>query len=357
MVLFSALAIFLGFLVYQFFYEKTRYRYGTPYMHHNRECKRKEESINQLERVRFGVALKKMISFSLKKETWYDKISKWIGLIDEVQVGKDTFDKAIFVISDSRTTRELIRDQSEIQLRIQELFQFLKESKVTPARFTFAHGYAELIVTYKSKHQFRSLNGQIHNKLIRLVQTVEKHLKIEETTPRIVTIDTGINALLLALLLVGVCWPFAQHALLRIHCLDWRLIAKISMKITGVVIGMSVMALTVSMFRSSRIHLLVRKIVLGGFFALSLFLYAFLFQINVDWPIRESETVTIVVQKKESEHYRRTFITTYSIEGEDSTGTSYKVPLALDAWNKMYKGKSVEIEVKTGALGYRYIQE
>lgn len=68
---------------------------GVRYLSHIQRNKARKPS-----RLRIGLSAADSLEFTLKRETWLDRLFKSVGLAGEFQVGREAFDKAIYIVSD-----------------------------------------------------------------------------------------------------------------------------------------------------------------------------------------------------------------------------------------------------------------
>lgn len=72
----------------------------------------------------FGISGVQDCRFTIKYETWYDKLFKKIGVSNEVQTGDDEFDRLVYVISDNREVNKALTLNSEIRQAVKNIFYF-----------------------------------------------------------------------------------------------------------------------------------------------------------------------------------------------------------------------------------------
>ena len=81
----------------------------------------------------FGVPVRGLPEFRLKPQSFSDALFRRIGISNEVQTGDDTFDRAMYVVSDLPVARDALRRDPELRRRLLAAFQYVQQHRYVAA--------------------------------------------------------------------------------------------------------------------------------------------------------------------------------------------------------------------------------
>ena len=302
------------------------------------------------------------LDFSIKPETNWDRFFKAVGISVEYQIGRDEFDRDVYVISDHAEVCKVLGQSAELQDKIQHLLQLSRD-------------YA---MNFKSLH--------IHNKRI--------WVKLAPRNQSFVP-DTSTLAKAFIPILDSICKVFAAKLS---HCSSglkdpfyWKaavfLAISTGMAITGgvhlagltfihepytvdtnelfylsflvgsIVTGALVFLTLLFLGRTARTHLVILELISIGYFGAISSTMALARDINMEWDSASTQQYIVQVHDKSISRGRRH--TSYYLHIDDWLNPGYqkKVSVSSSKYHNFEIGAKLKVIQHPGYLGFRWVSE
>lgn len=299
--------------------------------------------------------------FSFKKETWYDRLSKFIGLSAEYQAGNKDFDNLVYVVSDdAELLKQISTNISTVEMML-DIFSSgenfnckIKEVRCNSGRlwvkFKTTGGFEETKVAGLAAFLVPLLQN-VSNELAKVPPIASKKWRDPFVVKAaiILAISTGlaINGLVHLLRLQQINEPFTVDTdQLLLGSAYWG---------AGIIISLLI-ATIIFLGRSARTHLVLIELLIVGSFGAASTSFTELRDINIELdqtPGTEYQAKTL--GKTISKGRRSTSYYLY-MEDWNKEESQKKVKVSSDFYHQTSVGDHLIILQKNGCLKYRWVE-
>lgn len=300
--------------------------------------------------------------FALRRETWFDRWCKRVGIASEHQVGSDEFDREIYVISDDPQFCQVLSSKSEMRDHVMLLFRS-GASKFCELK-EIRYNQEKLWLDYKVKDGFRR-------------ETIQKFA--EEYSPRLVLMAAELVKagqevkkqrrdpfLIKSILLLSISSGMLINGFLqfmRINLSELPLTLEVGELIGHaiglglVIVALLIVATIYLLGRSSRTHLVLLEIILAGSLGAFVTSAAELRDLNMELDRGEAAHHVVKALGKHISKGRKS--TSYYLHVEDWTGRERSLRLSVGSglYGRVAVGDAIEIVEKPGYFGYRWMEK
>lgn len=287
---------------------------------------------------------------------------KKIGLTKEHQVGRDAFDKAIYIVSDDLHLWRALSPEEKLTSDIDEMF------RLAPATFCelreIRYNSGMLWLRYKV---FTGFDAQSIDKVAaklapKLALIAAALIKAEQDTTKKLRDPFVIRAAVLLAISSGL----AINGALQLWRLDWTALPitldvgellRHALWLAGTVSALLIIAAIVWLGRSARTHLVLIELLVVGSLGAAATGAAELRDMNIEFDQHPPELHAVNTVLKAVARSRRS--TRYYLYVEDWEGKQSQVKLKVSAaiYERIDIGKRVVIVVRPGLLSYRWIED
>ncbi|HEX5057237.1 MAG TPA: hypothetical protein VFX02_12175 [Gammaproteobacteria bacterium] len=299
-------------------------------------------------------------NFSFKKETGSDRFFKQIGVCAEYQVGRDAFDKAIYIVSDDTFLCAQLSGNGKLTAEILKLFQdgetFSREIK----ELRCVSGY--LVATYKVRNDYTE--HQIFTAAqdaVPILARIGNELQHVAAKPGGKWRDPFVikAAVILAISSALAISGFMQ--LVRIGwtklplTLDTGLLWRDSILAGGLIVAALIVATIMSIGRSARTHLVLIELLLFGAFGAVATSFSELRDINMELDTVSHTEYRVQLYDKYVRKGRHGRSYYFSLENWTGVGTR-NIQVSEGLYDQIRAGEKVIILQRPGYLGYRWVE-
>ncbi|QEQ96755.1 hypothetical protein [Neptunomonas concharum] len=309
-----------------------------------------------------GIDSKNGYDYRLKREVWFDRLCKYLGLIVEFQVGDRKFDDLVFIMSDNEQLHRQLAEKEKIIPLVLDIYSAVNQYTFYVKEIRHNSGLLWIKFTTYSvfdEHDIQALVPKVVpllNKLSNEIESIPDKKDASWTDP----FTYKAAALLGISSALGI---FGYYQFERLVAFDSSvLIDEATLFYDALLLGSLLLAMLIGsvlllLRRSSRRHLvLLEALLIGGFgcFATSFFE---LKDYNADFDTAEPKIFEVSVFDKRSSSSRRR-ATSYYLYTEDwlNEGTQRSIRVDSSIYVGASSGDKVYVSQKSGALGYRWIE-
>lgn len=296
-------------------------------------------SSNGLKCMQLGVDTVSVLDFECKHESRIDRFFKWTGLSVEQQLGRDDFDRSVYLVSDDRRMLEALHDDPRIAELLMSFFATRPHPDYRTLRLVCRGGSLRVDLREASYLPARmsDMYDQVLPRLKELSERLPTRILLGDRRRdwlglraiAVLALSTGLaingGVQLFRLLLFGGSITLAPSQLLA-----WTL------PVGAALLGLMVLATTVLLARSSRLHLVMFEVLLVGLFGA--FATAFVEVRDLNMAMDRSEPTTM----------RSTVVDRYSTKSRRAPRRFYLVlsdwPVAGDRKARVDRGTYYSVE-------------
>jgi hypothetical protein len=277
--------------------------------------------------VLFGIKGLRDYNFTVKHETWYDRLFKKLGVSNEVQTGDDEFDQLVYVVSDNSLIHEKLVGSVDIRRALKSIFYFGGSQTAKVKKLECRKG--RLWIEFSTKDQISEANVKyvIADPLLASLKIIAKELNQLKQTDYKRWLDPFVYKGMVVLgISTGVAINAAIH-LARISFGDFPyLISNTELIWHSVFTGIFIVAILVVfalywMKNSSRTHLVLIELISIGLLGAIGSAFHELRDVNMEW----NQGLPKVMEAKLLKHYTTTSRT------KNGRRTNYH--LVFNDWN------------------------
>ncbi|MFN3616690.1 MAG: hypothetical protein ACK4K3_06905 [Aquabacterium sp.] len=320
------------------------------------------ETKNGVRGLLLGIPAPEGPNYTLKRESWIDRLCKAIGLSVEYQIGEPEFDKLVYIVSDDHHVHRAVATNALISRNTKTLFGLGKGMDCTPKELHHRHGM--LWIRYATNK--RPEPGQLQALARQVVPALEGIAGELRQIPHHATGGWRDPFVLKAAVILGLSTALAINATVHMMRIIWSevpftvdqdlLIADAIGWGLGA-IAVLVMVTLLVLGRSARTHLVLIELVLvGSLGAMGSALFE-LRELNMEFDTSSANRYQVQVLNKHIKKSRRS--TSHYLDVVDwntpEQVTSVKVS------KRLYDAVSIHGHVivtqRQGHLGYRWVQD
>ncbi len=302
------------------------------------------------------------IDFSIKPETKLDKLFKLIGISVEHQVGKDAFDKAIYIISDHSTICNVLSKSNALQNEILGLIDACKKHEL---KFHGMHIHNQRIwvkvspLSKKNIPNIQVIAKDIIPQLTLISDLLLASLSHVESSMRdpfyfraglFLAVSTGMAVM-------GGLHIFTLVMLKEPFILEVNKLFTMSLVLGSLIIGILTLMMIAFLGRSARTHLVLIELMTIGYFGAISSTLTLARDINIEWDSSSPKKYVVQVHNKTISRGRRS--TTYYVHVDDWTGRKHQKRISISGskYRSFNIGDKLEIDQHDGYLGIKWVNE
>lgn len=319
---------------------------GEPF----RYCSNSQNRLDNKQKVWIFCDAAKNIDFDIKPESWVDKFFKWLKISHEMQLGDRQLDNLIYFATDDSEVFNTIKNSPEIQIEILEMIKICKDSKIKLDLLSLHKGQIGIILRQKKYSSVR----ETAEKLVPLLRKISNQFD-EKMRNTMRTEDQVLPKIQRILKPLTYNFLFLIFAALPLILFDSgkQLISILPLIKTSILIGIIATVLVmifavIYLAGSSRVHLVLKAIVLAGIVNFSFDSFIILDNVNIYFDKSTARFVDTKISSKynggRSGHEYLTF-----------EGSSSGVPISHATYEKINVGEKLCVKEMPGFLGYKWI--
>lgn len=315
----------------------------------------------------FNVAVKAPVEFDFvfKRESAYDRICKFLGLSVEHQVGDDSFDKLVYIVSNDGHLTDQLLAQDQMQESVLALFKLgLYQCAITEIRC--AHG--RLWATVKVGKQFQHTSdlkylNKVEERVAALLQPLAEVLQASRPQTNAKHRDPFIlrAAIVLAcstgLVANGLSHLFRIFLTTDEFLIDTAQLWWYAAYGGAALVAVLVLLALVLLGRSARAHLVMVELVLAGSIGAVTTMFVELRDLNTEADTSAVVVVSAPVVGKTISRSRKGG-THYSVQVQDwvEPGTTRKINVSSDFYSQAQIGATIGFQQRAGFLGVPWVE-
>lgn len=311
--------------------------------------------------IQLGCPTDTTMDFSIKPETKLDQFFKSIGISIEHQVGKDSFDNALYLISDHSVICKALSQSSALQNEISNLFDICKN------------------------YQMELKELHIRNKRIWVKLTPKTKILAPDATDMAKDIVPALkiisNLFIANLPAVSILKdPFYYKAAIflaistgmgimgTVHLITLNLIEAPFTVETGELFSMSLALGTISiallitlMFillgRTARTHLVLIELITIGYFGAVSSIFVLARDINIEWDSALPIKYEVQIYNKTISKGRRSYSYYLHVDDWQRPGLQKRLSVSSSTYRTFVIGEKLAIDQYPGYLGFKWVDE
>lgn len=306
-----------------------------------------------------GISGGRGYDFALKREAWYDRLGKALGLSEEHQTGNPVFDELVYIVSDDRQLQQQVTGNAELVATVIKLFALaddyhgkMQELRCNSGRLWIkigaGKGFAEERIDELAAHA-----GQ-------LLQKCAAQLPPPEPAPGRWRDPFVLKAALLLALSSGLAFNGIAH-LVRLnwssipYTVDEQQLFTHALLCGAVVVAVLIVAAIVLLGRSARTHLVLIELCTIGLFGATTTAGIELRDMNMELDSSRAVEYRVQVSDKHVSRSRRS--TRYQLCLQDWNGSGEKQHLRVShaLYDQTAIGATMLVRQKDGYFHYRWV--
>jgi hypothetical protein len=311
------------------------------------------------------LACKTSIQFAARREHWFDRLSKQIGLAYECQTGHDDFDQHVYLTGITEDDADFIGQHAQLPKKILAILSNHKrDSFIHPGNQLICDGehlFLKIVNTDKEGNTQEAFIGEKLELLRQLALALqEKPL----ASPHFWKVPSQRNtAIILAIsstiaVLGGL--EFFRFIIFR----DNQLLSPLMMIPTAITIALIGAGLMIGFVlsyvkASARRHLILAEVCIIGFSGLAFASYGWLYDLNMRLQPQTASYQDVVVTNKYKIHHsgRRRNYDTYHLSLYPATPPlNSELSVSLNEYIRAEQGKHLRISIESGYFGYSWLR-
>lgn len=304
---------------------------------------------------RIGLDLKDGCFFTIRREQWYDRACKTIGLSREFQLGLADFDESFYIISDSDEFHAFLQHDTATISTIRKIFDTRNNDDVKPLKIQCAG--KRLWIEYKCKNSDSpTIKCDGLSSLRALESTLEEKISVigarHDNCAKRAAILTSVGGGLF----VAALTAFFADALLRVPYFTDSSQLLVFATTDGIIAGLLIaLCAALSLRKTSQAHLVLGSLLLTLPVSLSALTYTITYQLDTDLDNSSARTYTVKVLEK----YRTTGKHAHNVLGvTDWEANSNEKTLSSPGpiYNQVNVGDTVTVYERSGYFGYHWVE-
>ena len=357
------IACFLTTLVaaVSFWYQTTANWKGDPEHLGGRPCKvRVFRNRRYPVGCRLGVDAPDDLDFTLRPETWFDRMAKAVGLASEFQIGDAAFDDAVYLLTDDERVATLLRQDPQARAAVGRLFHASGRGvRLTALRCVGGSLWAHYAAAGDDAQM--DLRLQAAELVHALTYLADGLAKLEARGWRIRDVFAGRSAFVLGVGLALLINAGVQLFVLAVRHFPrlelWNAAVPMAAGVTLLVLTTSLAAIALWMGSSARRHVVLAHFLFLGGAGLAGSAYAALVDLDIDLDHSEATPAASHVDSKRISHGRRgsrSYYVTLTPWHDGADNTEVRVDSAT--FERVQPGDDAEVWTHEGALHWPWIE-
>lgn len=323
-----------------------------------------ETDKGQTSKFKVGVKAPKDFDFSFKRETSVDRFCKWLGLSLEHQVGRDRFDKLVYIVSNDGHFLQHIAGDPKVIAAVSSLFKELKhgckacEIRCASGRLTATVEVGETAQEESELHKLQAMLPVVASRLHQVAQQLVARHPPAPTQGR----DRFI---LRASVLLALSSGLLVNGLVHFYRLLWttgpftvdtqRLWTLAALAGGGLVLLMALVVFVV-LGRSARTHLVLIEILIAGSVGASLTCFSEIRDMNMEMDSSKAQRLTSQVVGKHTSRSRKGGTHYYLVVRDwNNPEETRSLSVPSDFYAGIQPGQNMAFYQHEGALGLRWV--
>lgn len=300
------------------------------------------------------------IDLSIKMETWWDRLFKWLGLINEYQIGKDYLDRKLFVMSDNPAVCEIIGRSTRIQQALSEIIILCHkhEMKLKGLHLRNKRIWVNLVPINKTEHMTSvSLAYLFIPTLKNISETYNSELTSSIRSFRDPTLfkTSVILAISAGMAITGVVHIFLSFLTTLPLIVDVMDLFKYSLAMGTVVIAILASFAIYYLKKTSRLHLVLIELLTVGYFGAVSCSYVLVGYLNIELDISPSQEIVASVQSTYISKSRKRGKRYYFYINDWGKPGTLKIKVYPEVFNQYRNGDKVRVVQSNGFFGFRWV--
>lgn len=301
------------------------------------------------------------LDFSFKKETFVDRLFKFLGLSVEHQIGCQEFDKAVYIVSDNTRLHTLISSSSAIKESALGIFRLAEKFNCQTKEIRCQSG--RLWVRFKTLRGFEeSCLSSMYPDVVPRLMAFAAELK---QIPPVSSVGWKDPFVIKAAIILAISTGLAMNGMVHLIRLGWtnvpftvdtRQLWMDSMYWGVVVVAILVAGTLFLLGRTARTHLVLIELIFVGFLGATSTAFSELRDINMELDESTAENYEVKVTGKRVSRSRRS--TNYYIYVVDWNNEKPRKSIKVSRWfyNSVPEKSYLLVKQKQGYLQYRWVE-
>lgn len=332
---------------------------GVPYTYQIQRIKGKPIWLNigLLSRAGFGE-----ICFSLKRESVFDRIFKYVGLSQEHQTGDKGFDDLVYIVSDDAAVHETLKVNKSLMDSAVWALSLGSRNRCKPQEIHVRN--ARIWIRCKLDRHFKDEDARrLATEIVPLLESIREAISQSGFPANkrglrdpfvikaavILAISSGmvVNVMIQGVRIAVTKVPFTIDLPSLWHDALWW---------GGGVLGVLIVATITLLGRSARAHLVLIELLLVGSFGAITSAAAELRDANMEFDSSEVHEYRAKVLNKKISRSRRS--TSYHVYLSDWNGEKREIKVSVSSaiYRSVQTGDAMVVLQRDGYLGYRWVQ-
>lgn len=300
------------------------------------------------------------VVLSIKLEKWWDKLFKWLGLIEEYQIGKDYLDKKLFVMSDNPAVCAVIGRSSLIQQALSEIIILCHQQKMKLKGLHMRHGriWVHLVPDNKKDHATSlSLAYDFIPSLRKIAETYATDLARQISSFRDPTLVKAsvILAISTGMAITGAIYLFLLLVTTMPFTVDKTELFKAAFLVATIVVLILAGTAVFYLKNTSRLHLVLIELLTVGYFGAVSCAVVSVRDLNIELNVDPGLEYVANVQSTYISRSRRGGKTYYFYVQDWNTSGVLKIKVYPEIYSQYRNGDKVKVLQHEGAFGFRWV--
>lgn len=242
----------------------------------------------------------KDIDFDIKRETWFDRLFKWLGVSHEMQLGDKQLDHLIYFATDDSAVFDAIKNSQEIQTEILEIIKICVDSKIKLDLLSMNKGRIGITLRQKKYSSVEDLA----DKLVPLMRKISNQLD-EKMRNTMCLEDPVLGKVKKIMKPIGYNFLFLLFASLPLvlfedgkQLISVKPLVKDAFLVGSFLTALVMIFAVIYLAGSSRVHLVLKNIFLAGVISFSIDSLVVMRNINIYFDSSESRFIDTKIYKK-----------------------------------------------------------
>lgn len=329
---------------------------GKKYTHHTSFNKGKTQFIQ------LGCHTDASIDLTIKAETILDRFFKFLGISIEHQVGKDSFDEALYIINDHSVVCDILSQSEALQSEITRFVDACKRNKFVFKELHIRNKriWAKVIPISKDNAPEATSIAKDIVPLLHLISDLFK-ANLPKSSPALIDPFYLKAAVFLAIstgmAIMGGIHLVTLWFIKTPFIVEWGKLFSMSLTVGTVLIVAIIIIMFMLLGRTARTHLVLIELLTIGYFGAISSTFTLARDVNIEWDKSPPQQHIVKVHNKSSVRHRRS--SSYYLHVDDWTSPGQRKKLSVSSFNySSFKiGDSVEIDQYPGYLGFAWVDD
>lgn len=295
------------------------------------------------------------IDFSIKKESFFDKLFKKLGIAIECQINNKKFDEDFYIITENKQICTYLKTKEEVQGELSNILKICEKNSLKFRGFFFKENRLWIHILKNKEEAINELLPHLYN-LIDIFNKDAEEIKKIKTDDKFIfkaSILLAINtSLVITSMGIVIFLNFSEKAYL---VESWGLI-KQSIFIATILISIFIAIVLKVLRKSSRTHLVIFEILTLGYIGFSFGTFSILNKINIDYDTSPPSTFLTRILNKDvvystkggSKYY-------FYISNWENYNGRNKIRIKSTLYNNFNENDIIKVYVKKGLFNHKWV--